>query len=102
MYLRIYKNIITSLFLVAFFAPKIANLHALSHISDEDDTSIPCELCDISTNIIQLDLFNGDSFGWKNELLNIPSSVVVVSKYNTPLEKIVSPTVIYNKPPPLT
>ena len=100
MYQRIYKNIIALMFLVAFFAPKIANLHVLSHISKEHDTPISCKICDITASINQFDLFSGDSFSWENELLNIPSSFIVVSKYHISLEKIVSPTVIYNKPPP--
>ncbi|WP_298541432.1 hypothetical protein [uncultured Aquimarina sp.] len=99
MHKRVLTHIITLLFTAAFLAPRVANLHALSHLSD-DDTSISCELCDIIVDAHQFDLINDSNFYTENDQQSIPSSFVVVSQYNTPQEKIVSPTFIYNKPPP--
>ena len=101
MHKPVLTHIITLLFSAAFLVPRVANLHALDHLSD-DDTYISCELCDISVHSHQLDLITDDSSYLENEQQNIPSSFVVLTQYNTPREKIVSPTFIYNKPPPLS
>lgn len=99
MHRRVLTHIITLLFTAAFLVPRVANLHALSHLSD-DDASISCELCDLIVDTHQLDLINDNNSYLESEQQNIPSSFVVVPQYNTPQEKIVSPTFIYNKPPP--
>ncbi|WP_235016274.1 hypothetical protein [Aquimarina sp. AU474] len=100
MYQRVLAHIITLLVTAAFLVPRVVNLHALSHLSD-DDISISCELCDILVHSHQLDFIEEDIFNLEYELQNIPSSFVVLVQYNAPQEKIVSPTSIYNKPPPL-
>ncbi len=99
MHQRVLTHIVTLLFTAAFLVPRVANLHALSHLSD-DDTAISCELCDIIVDSHQFDLINDNNFHLENEQQSIPSSFVIVPQYNTPQEKIVSPTCIYNKPPP--
>ncbi len=93
------KHISTFLFLVAFLIPRIADLHAFDHLSGNDD-SISCELCDITSHTQQLDLFIGDTSYIEEQPLNMPSPYVTYSFYNSPLAKIVSPTTVYNKPPP--
>ncbi|WP_299215018.1 hypothetical protein [uncultured Aquimarina sp.] len=99
MHQRVLIHIITLLFTAAFLVPRVANLHALSHLSD-DDTSISCELCDIIVDAHQFDLITDNNSYLESEQQSIPSSFVVVPQYNIPQEKIVSPTCIYNKPPP--
>ncbi|TPN87375.1 hypothetical protein [Aquimarina algicola] len=101
MYQRILTYIITLLFTVVFIAPRIVNLHVLSHLSDENDTPISCELCDVLIYTSQLDLAKDDVSYFENTSQNLSGLFVVVPQYNTPQEKIVSPTFIYNKPPPL-
>ncbi|SEL95933.1 hypothetical protein SAMN04487910_3720 [Aquimarina amphilecti] len=99
MYQRVLTHIITLLFAAAFLIPRVANLHALSHLSD-DDSSFSCELCDILADSYQLDLADNTQNYAENELKSIPNSSVVFLKYNSPQEKIASPSSVYNKPPP--
>ncbi len=95
------KHITTFLFLVAFLLPRVVDMHALEHFLDDNET-VSCELCDIAPNSQQFDLFlNGVSYDDK-QFLNTPSSFVVDLQYNSPLDKIVSPTSVYNKPPPIS
>ncbi|UZO80708.1 hypothetical protein NBT05_17415 [Aquimarina sp. ERC-38] len=90
----------TFLFLVTFLAPRVANLHALDHFSDDED-SISCELCDITSSSQQFDLYLGHTPSQTDYILNYPSPYVVDSFYNSPTAKIASPSSIYNKPPPV-
>ncbi|MFC5044386.1 hypothetical protein ACFSTE_14560 [Aquimarina hainanensis] len=87
-------------FAVSFLAPRIANLHVLDHLLD-DDTAISCELCDFIVYINYQDLINDHTSYIETKRQNVPSSFVVENRYNAPKEKIVSPITIYNKPPPL-
>jgi len=98
---HITNHIIILFVAMAFLTPRIANLHILSHFS-EDDNPISCEVCDIITNAQDFDLSyaNGDPFS--DYLNNVPTKVVVISFFNIPLETIVTPTTIHNKPPPLS
>ncbi len=98
MHRRVFTHIITLLCIAAFLVPRVANLHALSHLSD--DGAVSCELCDIIVDTPQFDLINDTNSYLESEQQSIPSSFVIVLQYNTPQEKIVSPTCIYNKPPP--
>jgi len=93
------KHITTFLFLVAFLFPRIADVHVFDHLL-EGDEPISCELCDITSHTQQIDLFFGDSFYTEEEPINKLSTHVIYSFYNSPLAKIVSPTFVYNKPPP--
>ncbi len=88
-------------FAVAFLVPRIANLHALSHLSEDEDTPISCELCVFVMQSDQFDLINTNSSYSEVELHSVPSTLVVLQHYHTPKEKIASPNYIYNKPPPL-
>ncbi|TSE08103.1 MULTISPECIES: hypothetical protein [Aquimarina] len=97
---QVITNIITLLFTATFLVPRVANLHALSHLSD-DDEPISCELCDIISNSHQFDLITNDTYCFEDTQINIPSSFVIFTQYNTPKEKIASPISIYNKPPPV-
>ena len=93
------KYISTFLFLAAFLVPRFADLHALEHLSGDDDTT-SCELCDIAVHNQHLDLFLGDITCTKEIAHNLPSTHIVQSLYNSPLASIVTPTSVYNKPPP--
>ncbi len=99
MYQRVLTNIIALLFTAAFLVPRIANLHALTHLSD-DNPDISCELCDIIVDAHQFDLINNNNSYLEQESHSIPSSFIVLTQYNISKEKIVSPITIYNKPPP--
>jgi len=89
-------------FIAISFVPRVADLHALDHFTDQDVPFISCELCDILANLIELDpIIHGNNYH-QRELQNIPSSFIVYIQYHTPLEKIVSPTFIHNKPPPIS
>ncbi|WP_299255542.1 hypothetical protein [uncultured Aquimarina sp.] len=101
MHKRVLTYVIALFFTVSFLVPRVTSLHALSHLSD-DDTPISCEICDIIVDSHQFDLVNDDNFYIEIEGKSIPSSFVVVTQYNAPQEKILSPAYIYNKPPPLT
>jgi len=72
----LFKHITAALFLVAFLAPRMADVHALDHLSGEDD-ALSCELCDIATNSQEFDLFL--DFASYNDLkiLNKPSAFIV-------------------------
>ena len=93
------KYITTFLFLVAFLVPRIADIHALEHLQD-DDEGVSCDLCDITSYSQQFDLFLDVAAYYDNRPLNAISCLVVYGYFNSPLDKIVSPTSIYNKPPP--
>lgn len=96
------KHISTLLFLVAFLLPRVVDVHALDHLSDEDD-AISCELCDITAHSSQFDFHPGEiSYEENQEVFNKPSSHIVYSFYNSPVSKIVSPITVYNKPPPFS
>jgi len=95
----LHKHITTFLFLVTFLLPRIVDIHALNHLFGDDET-ISCELCDIASNSQQFDLFIDVVSYDDGYLLNTISSIVIDAHYNTPLDKIVSPTSVYNKPPP--
>ena len=96
---RVLKHIFTLFFTITFLTPRIVDLHAFSHIS-EDDSPISCKLCDTIAYHGQFDLtLDGNSYA-EDESQNTPSAVVVFTTYNSPQEKIVSPIFIYNKPPP--
>lgn len=95
---RVFAHIITLFFAVAFLIPRIVDLHVLNHQPDDDTTS--CELCDILIQSDQFDLIFDDILYFQDQPYNTPSSFIVITKYNVPQKKIVSPTSIYNKPPP--
>ncbi|WP_299765370.1 hypothetical protein [uncultured Dokdonia sp.] len=97
---QVVTHIITLLFTLVFLVPRVASMHAISHLS-EDDELISCEICDTISVSNQFDLITGDTFHFENELQNVPSSFVVYTEYTTPLEKIASPISFYNKPPPI-
>jgi len=95
----LYKHITTFLFLVAFLLPRVANVHAWEHLSDDDET-IACELCDITTQSQEVDLFLEVVTYDDTSSLNTPNTFIVNTYYNSPLDKIATPTSVYNKPPP--
>ena len=97
---RIFTHITPLLFIAAFLAPRVANLHALSHLSS-DDISISCELCDVVVYSYLLDLVTDHLYGLEDNPQNTPSNFVAFAYYDMPQEKIVSPTSIHNKPPPI-
>lgn len=100
MFRQVFRQIIAVLFIAAFFIPSVANLHVLSHLGD-DHSSAPCKLCDVLVYSQQLNLIGDGVSYWESETQHIiPSSFVVYISYDVPQGKIVSPTVIYNKPPP--
>ena len=95
-----FPNTITTFFALAMLFPNIANLHSLGHLS-EHDAATSCECCEIFTQYNQLDLVFGDSYYPENEIRNHSHAWVQLFSYNSPVEKIVTPVFIYNKPPPL-
>ena len=97
---RVFQHILTLFFTVTFLTPRIVDMHAFCHIA-EDDSLISCEFCDTISNYNQLDLMTYGSGYSVNELNNIqPSDVVLIIRYKSPTEKIVTPICIRNKPPP--
>lgn len=97
----IIKYISTFLFLVAFLVPRMVDLHAIEHLSEDDD-AISCELCDISSNSVQFDLFFTNTVYDNATACILPSSFIAIRYYNSPIAKIVTPTWVYNKPPPIS
>ncbi len=93
------KNFTALLFLVAFLLPRFADLHAFDHIAD-DNVPVSCEQCDIATNSHQFDAYLVDATPVVLNVSFVPSTAIVFRSYNSPLAKIVSPTFLYNKPPP--
>ena len=87
------------LFLVAFLLPRVADLHAFDHIAD-DNVPVSCEQCDITANSHQFDVYLEDATPADINVSFVPSTAIVFTSYNSPLAKIVSPTTVYNKPPP--
>ncbi|MDC8005855.1 hypothetical protein POV27_17510 [Aureisphaera galaxeae] len=97
---RIRTHIIPLLFAIVFLIPRVADLHALEHIAEED-TPISCELCDDLIQTQQNDLDLAGASYVEVAMQQVPCSFVVLPHYDVPRETIVSPTSIYNKPPPL-
>ena len=95
------KNIISLLFLSAFLFLRVANVHTLSHYTDEVDKN-DCELCEIITVSNQFTPFV-DQIPDEIEIRSvvIPESMSLVQDYEEPLHSIASPDFVYNKPPPL-
>jgi hypothetical protein len=89
------------LFLVAFLVPRVADLHAFDHLSD-DDVPVSCERCDITSHSQKSDLYLGDFSYYEELTLNRPSEQSISRIYTSPLAKIATPTSVYNKPPPLS
>ncbi|MEO0528437.1 MAG: hypothetical protein AAFZ89_14485 [Bacteroidota bacterium] len=89
----------TFLFLVAFLVPRVADLHVLDHLS-EDDGAVSCELCHITYISEQFDLYLGHATYDEQQPISGSITYLLYSGYNSPLAKIVSPTSVYNKPPP--
>jgi hypothetical protein len=89
------------LFLVAFLLPRVADLHAFDHVSD-DDVPVSCERCDITSHSQKSDLYLGDLPSYEVQIRNRPSEQNISGIYNSPLAKIATPTSVYNKPPPLS
>lgn len=89
------------LFLVAFLLPRVADLHAFYHLSD-DDAPISCEHCDITSHSQQFDFYLEDVQYHEQQLINSPNEQIISGIYNSPLAKIATPTSVYNKPPPLS
>lgn len=95
----VFKHITTLLFLVAFLVPRVVELHAFEHISDNED-QVTCELCDITTQVQEQELTFGQVSHTYQILSPSPSDYVITSSYGSPVAYIVTPTVVYNKPPP--
>lgn len=93
------KHITAFLFLIVFLVPRVADFHTFEHLSD-DDRSVSCELCDITSNSQQFDLYLEDALPVDKKLVDTPSTTIVYRFYSSPLAKIVCPTSLYNKPPP--
>ncbi len=94
------RNYFTALlFLVVFLLPRVADLHAFEHISD-DDVPVSCEQCYITANSHQFNVYLQDATPVGINVVFVPSTAIVFRSYNSPLAKIVSPTSVYNKPPP--
>jgi len=94
------KHSTTFMFLVIFLIPKVIDLHVLEHLLG-DDHSISCEYCDTISNSKPFNLFLNTSCYKDNKRSGTISAFIVKTYYNSPLSKIVSPTSIYNKPPPV-
>lgn len=93
------KHFTVLLFLVTFLLPRVVDLHALDYFSGDDEI-VPCELCDLSANTQQFNLFTGDVLYEDKAVINKSFVQFVCEFYNSPLSKIVTPTSVYNKPPP--
>ncbi|MEL6812435.1 MAG: hypothetical protein AAFP76_13975 [Bacteroidota bacterium] len=96
------KSIISLLFLSAFLFLRVANAHAFSHFSDDADEA-HCELCEIIVASQELTPFVGQAsveIGNDNAIFveNDQSN----SGYVVPLQSIVYPDFVYNKPPPFS
>ena len=94
------KSVISLLFLSVFLLLRVTNAHAFEHFSDDTD-EVHCELCDIITVSQQLTPFADTA---QEETQIVPPVLFrtseLNSEYNEPLNRIVSPLSVYNKPPP--
>lgn len=96
------KALLSFLFMAAFLVPRVADLHAFSHLEeDSDQNESHCELCHITTAEDPKDLYFIDDFCYQEPLAAVPDSFIVADSYQAPLAKIASPTSVYNKPPPI-
>ena len=95
------KSILSLLFLSAFLFLRVTNAHTYSHFG-EDENDIHCELCDIIVNSQDTTPFSSQT---SFQTTTFKATFVVVKKmnsaYNVPLHCIVTPTSVYNKPPPV-
>ncbi len=87
------------LFLAVFLMPRVVQLHALEHMSEGDD-QLACELCDITIQTQQQDICSGDKPYTSPAVTHRVNTYVLLVSYNSPVACIVTPTVVYNKPPP--
>ncbi|MEM7085261.1 MAG: hypothetical protein AAF489_03715 [Bacteroidota bacterium] len=94
------KSIISLLFLSAFLFLRVANAHAFSHSSDEEEGT-HCELCEIITTSQDQTPFTGEaSSETENNRLIFVETNQLNAGYDVPFHCIVSPDFVYNKPPP--
>ncbi|MFP2995246.1 hypothetical protein ABN763_05025 [Spongiivirga sp. MCCC 1A20706] len=100
MHNRLLKYIVTLFFTTVFLLPTVANLHTLSHLSENDELH-SCEVCDVIASPNQADIFLDFASNVDITNNNLPSTFIPNTQYNIPLVVIASPAIIYNKPPPL-
>ncbi|KAA1247899.1 hypothetical protein [Aquimarina sp. RZ0] len=98
---NIWKNISILFFLSTFLFLRIGNFHVFSHISDDGDDQVHCELCEIIALSNDLTPFTNDVF---EAVVQKPE--IDISRYKTNFcyelsnYSITLPESIYNKPPP--
>ncbi len=95
------KNIISLFFVTAFVFLRVANAHAFSHFSD-DDQDAHCELCEIIIISNQLTPFIGDTFEEiEQNSVTRDQEYTVDFGYETSEYCVTLPESVYNKPPPV-
>ena len=93
------SHIVSLLIAVAFLAPRVANLHALVHLSEEDH-AVECELCDTLVQTQQFDLGLLAVSVTQDTVPPLVLPQLILQSYHIPRELIVAPEYLYNKPPP--
>ncbi len=100
MRMHICKNLISFFFLSSLLFLRIADAHAFSHFSDDND-QIDCELCDIITTSNQFTpIFEGSFIAEKPKHCEGFQVIQTNFCYETSQYSITLPKSVYNKPPP--
>ncbi len=98
---NIWKNSILLFFLSTFLFLRIGNLHVFSHISDDSDDQLHCELCEIIAASNDLTPYTSDVFEAvvQNSEISISGHKANFC-YEPSNYSITLPESVYNKPPP--
>lgn len=102
MHNRVYINTIALLFTTLFILLRVGNVHGLSHLTEDDDTIMHCELCDMLLKVehqVPLDIPQDVQFSLSTafiKLKEIPQTI-----YTAPVHCYVLPDFVFNKPPPI-
>lgn len=101
MYNRISIHTIAQLLTTLFILVRIGNFHGLSHLTEDDDKIMHCELCDMllqsedhAPSDIPQDVYHL-SFNIFIESVERPQA-----NYVAPVHCFVTPDFVFNKPPP--
>lgn len=92
-----FKSTIAPALIVILLLSSSVNFHAYSHIAD--DSEVNCELCEFLSNSVEFEFINSGIFHSEKNTKEIHYKPQAIA-YNSPLEKIVTPAFVYNKPPP--
>ena len=97
---QVSKNVISLLFLSAFLFLRVANAHTFLHFQD-NNVHTDCELCEIITASNEITPFLDQSVEEESYNCLLYTRTYSLNKgYEEPIHCIVTPDVVYNKPPP--